>query len=157
MPGILDQSAVWVDEMNYYDMRTDRNKGISPLSLRPSNPLGIELDKYEAEVANHAARKHMRAPVTESRFISPKQNQTLSIWRRLKYANAADAALGRVEPLEASGNNNCCTKRQGRAKLRPTNVVYKQRRHSRFRVHHFLSLSLFAYIYLFIYFGSLLD
>uniref|UniRef100_A0A8C7HI31 Exocyst complex component 2 n=1 Tax=Oncorhynchus kisutch TaxID=8019 RepID=A0A8C7HI31_ONCKI len=37
--GILDQSAVWVDEMNYYDMRTDRYKGISPLSLRPSNPL----------------------------------------------------------------------------------------------------------------------
>uniref|UniRef100_A0A3P8TNX4 Exocyst complex component 2 n=1 Tax=Amphiprion percula TaxID=161767 RepID=A0A3P8TNX4_AMPPE len=43
--GILDQSAVWVDEMNYYDMRTNRNKGISPLSLRPSNPLGIEIDK----------------------------------------------------------------------------------------------------------------
>uniref|UniRef100_A0A8C9Y8F2 Exocyst complex component 2 n=1 Tax=Sander lucioperca TaxID=283035 RepID=A0A8C9Y8F2_SANLU len=43
--GILDQSAVWVDEMNYYDMRTDRNKGISPLSLRPSNPLGIDVDK----------------------------------------------------------------------------------------------------------------
>ncbi|XP_037325485.1 exocyst complex component 2 isoform X2 [Pungitius pungitius] len=43
--GILDQSAVWVDEMNYYDMRTDRNKGISPLSLRPSNPLGIDIDK----------------------------------------------------------------------------------------------------------------
>ncbi|XP_058493724.1 exocyst complex component 2 isoform X1 [Solea solea] len=43
--GILDQSAVWVDEMNYYDMRTGRNKGISPLSLRPSNPLGIEIDK----------------------------------------------------------------------------------------------------------------
>ncbi|XP_071399779.1 exocyst complex component 2 isoform X2 [Centroberyx affinis] len=43
--GILDPSAVWVDEMNYYDMRTDRNKGISPLSLRPSNPLGIEIDK----------------------------------------------------------------------------------------------------------------
>ncbi|RVE73702.1 hypothetical protein OJAV_G00033700 [Oryzias javanicus] len=43
--GILDQSAVWVDEFNYYDMRTDRNKGISPLSLRPSNPLGIEIDK----------------------------------------------------------------------------------------------------------------
>uniref|UniRef100_A0A8C5DVT0 Exocyst complex component 2 n=1 Tax=Gouania willdenowi TaxID=441366 RepID=A0A8C5DVT0_GOUWI len=43
--GILDQSAVWVDEMNYYDMRTDRNKGLSPLSLRPSNPLGIDLDK----------------------------------------------------------------------------------------------------------------
>uniref|UniRef100_A0A672YYL4 Exocyst complex component 2 n=1 Tax=Sphaeramia orbicularis TaxID=375764 RepID=A0A672YYL4_9TELE len=45
--GILDQSAVWVDEMNYYDMRTDRNKGISPLSLRPSNPLGIEIDNFE--------------------------------------------------------------------------------------------------------------
>ncbi|XP_036376970.1 exocyst complex component 2 [Megalops cyprinoides] len=43
--GILDQSAVWVDEMNYYDMRTDRNKGISPLSLRPANPLGIDVDK----------------------------------------------------------------------------------------------------------------
>ncbi|NXB94245.1 EXOC2 protein, partial [Vidua chalybeata] len=43
--GILDQSAVWVDEMNYYDMRTDRNKGIPPLSLRPTNPLGIEIDK----------------------------------------------------------------------------------------------------------------
>lgn len=44
--GILDQSAVWVDELNYYDMRTDRNKGISPLSLRPANPLGIDIDKY---------------------------------------------------------------------------------------------------------------
>uniref|UniRef100_A0A7N6C668 Exocyst complex component 2 n=1 Tax=Anabas testudineus TaxID=64144 RepID=A0A7N6C668_ANATE len=45
--GILDQSAVWVDEMNYYDMRTNRNKGISPLSLRPSNPLGIDIDNFE--------------------------------------------------------------------------------------------------------------
>uniref|UniRef100_A0A665T2L5 Exocyst complex component 2 n=1 Tax=Echeneis naucrates TaxID=173247 RepID=A0A665T2L5_ECHNA len=45
--SILDQSAVWVDEMNYYDMRTDRNKGISPLSLRPSNPLGIDIDNFE--------------------------------------------------------------------------------------------------------------
>ncbi|XP_003799390.1 exocyst complex component 2 isoform X1 [Otolemur garnettii] len=43
--GILDQSAVWVDEMNYYDMRTDRNKGIPPLSLRPANPLGIDIQK----------------------------------------------------------------------------------------------------------------
>ncbi|XP_076849244.1 exocyst complex component 2 [Brachyhypopomus gauderio] len=42
--GILDQSAVWVDEMNYYDLRTDRNKGISPLSLRPANPLNIDID-----------------------------------------------------------------------------------------------------------------
>uniref|UniRef100_A0A8C1QAG4 Exocyst complex component 2 n=1 Tax=Cyprinus carpio TaxID=7962 RepID=A0A8C1QAG4_CYPCA len=45
--GILDQSAVWVDELSYYDMRTDRNKGISPLSLRPANPLGIEIDNFE--------------------------------------------------------------------------------------------------------------
>uniref|UniRef100_A0A8C6SBX5 Exocyst complex component 2 n=1 Tax=Neogobius melanostomus TaxID=47308 RepID=A0A8C6SBX5_9GOBI len=45
--GILDQSAVWVDEMNYYDLRTNRNKGISPLSLRPSNPLGIDIDNFE--------------------------------------------------------------------------------------------------------------
>ncbi|XP_028823639.1 exocyst complex component 2 [Denticeps clupeoides] len=44
MIGILDQSAVWVDEMNYYDLRTDRNKGISPLCLRPANPLGIAVD-----------------------------------------------------------------------------------------------------------------
>uniref|UniRef100_A0A8C3W104 Exocyst complex component 2 n=1 Tax=Catagonus wagneri TaxID=51154 RepID=A0A8C3W104_9CETA len=43
--GILDQSAVWVDEMNHYDMRTDRHKGIPPLSLRPANPLGIEIEK----------------------------------------------------------------------------------------------------------------
>ncbi|XP_012872061.1 PREDICTED: exocyst complex component 2 [Dipodomys ordii] len=48
--GILDQSAVWVDEMNYYDMRTDRNKGIPPLSLRPANPLGIEIEKVGAAV-----------------------------------------------------------------------------------------------------------
>uniref|UniRef100_A0A3B3S722 Exocyst complex component 2 n=1 Tax=Paramormyrops kingsleyae TaxID=1676925 RepID=A0A3B3S722_9TELE len=45
--GILDQSAVWVDEMNYYDMRTDKNKSISPLSLRPANPLGIDTDKVK--------------------------------------------------------------------------------------------------------------
>lgn len=50
--GILDQSAVWVDEMNYYDMRTDRNKGIPPLSLRPANPLGIEIDKWVPNVFN---------------------------------------------------------------------------------------------------------
>ncbi|XP_047651139.1 exocyst complex component 2 isoform X5 [Phacochoerus africanus] len=43
--GVLDQSAVWVDEMNHYDMRTGRNKGIPPLSLRPANPLGIEIEK----------------------------------------------------------------------------------------------------------------
>ncbi|XP_053322065.1 exocyst complex component 2 [Spea bombifrons] len=43
--GILEQSAVWVDEMNYYDMRTDRNKGLSPLSQRPANPLGIDIDR----------------------------------------------------------------------------------------------------------------
>ncbi|XP_070603271.1 exocyst complex component 2 isoform X2 [Erythrolamprus reginae] len=42
---ILEQSAVWVDEINYYDMRTDRNKGRPPLSLRPANPLGIDINK----------------------------------------------------------------------------------------------------------------
>uniref|UniRef100_A0A8C5ME68 Exocyst complex component 2 n=1 Tax=Leptobrachium leishanense TaxID=445787 RepID=A0A8C5ME68_9ANUR len=42
---ILDQSAVWVDEFNYYDIRTARNKGISPLSQRPDNPLGIDIDR----------------------------------------------------------------------------------------------------------------
>ncbi|XP_044280448.1 exocyst complex component 2 isoform X3 [Varanus komodoensis] len=43
--GILDQSAVWVDEINYNDTRTDRNKVMPPVSLRPTNPLGIEKDK----------------------------------------------------------------------------------------------------------------
>uniref|UniRef100_F6YQX0 Exocyst complex component 2 n=1 Tax=Xenopus tropicalis TaxID=8364 RepID=F6YQX0_XENTR len=47
--GILDQSAVWVEEMNYYDTRTDRNKGISPLSQRTANPLGIEIDKQKIQ------------------------------------------------------------------------------------------------------------
>ncbi|XP_017311508.1 exocyst complex component 2 [Ictalurus punctatus] len=42
---ILEQSAVWVDEVNYYDQRLNRNKGISPLSLRQADPLGIESDK----------------------------------------------------------------------------------------------------------------
>ncbi|KAF4082429.1 hypothetical protein AMELA_G00151670 [Ameiurus melas] len=42
---ILEQSAVWVDEVNYYDQRLNRNKGISPLSLRQADPLGIETDK----------------------------------------------------------------------------------------------------------------
>ncbi|KAM4705416.1 exocyst complex component 2 [Rhinophrynus dorsalis] len=45
--GILDQSAVWVEEMNYYDTRTDRNKMISPLSQRTANLLGIEIDKQK--------------------------------------------------------------------------------------------------------------
>src|SRR4029434_3257747 len=38
--------------MNYYDMRTDRNKGISPLSLRPANPLGIHIDKHGTNKLN---------------------------------------------------------------------------------------------------------
>ncbi|XP_062858410.1 exocyst complex component 2 [Trichomycterus rosablanca] len=42
---ILEQSAVWVDEVSYYDLRLNRNKGISPLSLRQADPLGIETDK----------------------------------------------------------------------------------------------------------------
>lgn len=41
----LDQSAVWIDEKNNYDLRTGRNKGVSPLSLRPANPLGIDIDR----------------------------------------------------------------------------------------------------------------
>lgn len=82
--GILDQSAVWVDEMNYYDMRTDRNKGISPLSLRPSNPLGIELDKYGPRTCEYthtkiAQHKHTaintRALVIESWFTSLNRNK----------------------------------------------------------------------------------
>ncbi|XP_069586852.1 exocyst complex component 2 isoform X2 [Ranitomeya imitator] len=43
--GILDQSAVWVEEHKYYDLRTDRNKGISPLSQRPASPLGVEKER----------------------------------------------------------------------------------------------------------------
>lgn len=84
--GILDQSAVWVDEMNYYDMRTDRNKGISPLSLRPSNPLGIDLDKYGASTyeythtdINIAQHNHTaintRALLIESWFTSLNRNK----------------------------------------------------------------------------------
>lgn len=49
---ILEQSAVWVDEVNYYDLRLNRNKGISPLSLRQADPLGIETDKYEKAVTH---------------------------------------------------------------------------------------------------------
>lgn len=82
--GILDQSAVWVDEMNYYDMRTDRNKGISPLSLRPSNPLGIEIDKYGQRTQEHthtrvARHNHIaintHALVIESWFTSLNRNK----------------------------------------------------------------------------------
>lgn len=81
--GILDQSAVWVDELNYYDMRTDRNKGISPLSLRPSNPLGIELDKYglrtykytHTEITQSHSHKHTHALVIESWFTSLNRNK----------------------------------------------------------------------------------
>ncbi|KAG8442453.1 hypothetical protein GDO86_011297 [Hymenochirus boettgeri] len=47
--GILDQSAVWVEEMNYFGNRTDRNKVISPLSQRAANPLGIEIDKLKIQ------------------------------------------------------------------------------------------------------------
>uniref|UniRef100_A0A669CZ89 Exocyst complex component 2 n=1 Tax=Oreochromis niloticus TaxID=8128 RepID=A0A669CZ89_ORENI len=72
--GILDQSAVWVDELTF---RTDRNKGISPLSLRPSNPLGIDIDKYEPRAYKYTRRKMARhnptaintsAPAIESCF-----------------------------------------------------------------------------------------
>uniref|UniRef100_A0A1A8NHE5 Exocyst complex component 2 n=1 Tax=Nothobranchius rachovii TaxID=451742 RepID=A0A1A8NHE5_9TELE len=55
--GILEQSAVWVDEINY-DMRRDRNKGLSPLSLGPSNPLGIEIDKKTKSWREKEAMEH---------------------------------------------------------------------------------------------------
>lgn len=79
--GILDQSAVWVDEMNYYDMRTNRNKGISPLSLRPSNPLGIDLDKYGPRIYEYTQKSHnhttinTRTSVIESWFTSLNRNK----------------------------------------------------------------------------------
>ncbi|KAL4631005.1 exocyst complex component 2 [Arapaima gigas] len=67
--GILDQSAVWVDEMNYYDMRTDKNKGISPLSLRPANPLGIEIDKGKVpQVDLESMFPRMSGDITSENF-----------------------------------------------------------------------------------------
>ncbi|XP_039609362.1 exocyst complex component 2 isoform X1 [Polypterus senegalus] len=42
----LDQpSAVWVEEMDCSTIRMNRKKGISPLSISPSDPLGIKPEK----------------------------------------------------------------------------------------------------------------
>lgn len=115
--GILDQSAVWVDELNYYDMRTDRNKGISPLSLRPSNPLGIDIDKYGAEnmwthtKKNRSAQSHCHKHKCSSHWVMvyiPKQKQTLPIcWRLKYYANTAMAEQPLTAPHREWKQNNC--------------------------------------------------
>ncbi|XP_076999617.1 exocyst complex component 2 isoform X4 [Tamandua tetradactyla] len=88
--GILDQSAVWVDEMNYYDMRTDRNKGIPPLSLRPANPLGIEIEKSrfpqkDLEILFHG----MSADFTSENFSAAWyliENHSTTSFEQLKMA-----------------------------------------------------------------------
>ncbi|KAG9348098.1 hypothetical protein JZ751_004124, partial [Albula glossodonta] len=74
---ILDQSAVWVDEMNYYDMRTDRNKGISPLSLRPANPLGIDIDKTGSlKISQYKLRCSSHASDPQERYSVPFSSQS---------------------------------------------------------------------------------
>lgn len=115
--GILDQSAVWVDEMNYYDMRTNRNKGISPLSLRPSNPLGIELDKYglrtqkytctHTKSHNHTSINTLSL-VTESSFTSLNRNKLTPYAAVLKYyANAATAKMPLTAARREWKQSNC--------------------------------------------------
>lgn len=98
---------------------------------------------------NHAARKHMRAPVTESWFTSPKQKQTLPICRRLKYyANAAEQRLSRAEPswagcdrrsqpvetvIAQKKRRRCSGILEEGARLRPTHSVCKWSRSERHR------------------------
>ncbi|KAH0506791.1 Exocyst complex component 2 [Microtus ochrogaster] len=88
--GILDQSAVWVDEMNYYDMRTDRNKGIPPLSLRPANPLGIEIEKSKLPQKDLEALFHgMSADFTSENFSAAWyliENHSTTSFEQLKMA-----------------------------------------------------------------------
>ncbi|XP_021071168.1 exocyst complex component 2 [Mus pahari] len=88
--GILDQSAVWVDEMNYYDMRTDRNKGIPPLSLRPANPLGIEIEKCKLPQKNLEVLFHgMSADFTSENFSAAWyliENHSTTSFEQLKMA-----------------------------------------------------------------------
>lgn len=88
--GILDQSAVWVDEMNYYDMRTDRNKGIPPLSLRPANPLGIEIEKCKLPQKNLEVLFHgMSADFTSENFSAAWyliENHSNTSFEQLKMA-----------------------------------------------------------------------
>uniref|UniRef100_A0A665SVN4 Exocyst complex component 2 n=1 Tax=Echeneis naucrates TaxID=173247 RepID=A0A665SVN4_ECHNA len=88
--SILDQSAVWVDEMNYYDMRTDRNKGISPLSLRPSNPLGIDIDKGKISQSDmEQTFPGMSGDFTSENFSATWyliENHSSSSFEQLKFA-----------------------------------------------------------------------
>nr|XP_012623948.1 exocyst complex component 2 isoform X3 [Microcebus murinus] len=88
--GILDQSAVWVDEMNYYDMRTDRNKGIPPLSLRPANPLGIEIEKSKFPQKDLETLFHgMSADFTSENFSAAWyliENHSTTSFEQLKMA-----------------------------------------------------------------------
>uniref|UniRef100_A0A8I5N778 Exocyst complex component 2 n=1 Tax=Papio anubis TaxID=9555 RepID=A0A8I5N778_PAPAN len=90
--GILDQSAVWVDEMNYYDMRTDRNKGIPPLSLRPANPLGIEIEKSKFSQKDLEMLFHgMSADFTSENFSAAWyliENHSNTSFEQLKMAVA---------------------------------------------------------------------
>ncbi|XP_037700417.1 exocyst complex component 2 [Choloepus didactylus] len=88
--GILDQSAVWVDEVNYYDMRTDRNKGIPPLSLRPANPLGIEIEKSKFPQKDLEMLFHgMSADFTSENFSAAWyliENHSTTSFEQLKMA-----------------------------------------------------------------------
>ncbi|KAM6186651.1 exocyst complex component 2 isoform 2-T2 [Rhynchocyon petersi] len=88
--GILDQSAVWVDEMNHYDMRTDRNKGIPPLSLRPANPLGIDIEKSKFPQKDLEMLFHgMSADFTSENFSAAWyliENHSTTSFEQLKMA-----------------------------------------------------------------------
>ncbi|XP_032833331.2 exocyst complex component 2 [Petromyzon marinus] len=42
--GVLEPCAVWVEESGV-NLRLSRNKAASPLSLRPTNPLGVDIDR----------------------------------------------------------------------------------------------------------------
>ncbi|XP_053528527.1 exocyst complex component 2 isoform X2 [Artibeus jamaicensis] len=87
--GILDQSAVWVDEMNYYDMRTDRNKGIPPLSLRPANPLGIEIENKFPQKDLEMLFPGMSADFTSENFSAAWyliENHSTTSFEQLKMA-----------------------------------------------------------------------
>ncbi|CAK7318847.1 Exocyst complex component 2 [Vulpes lagopus] len=87
--GLLDQSAVWVDEMNYYDMRTDRNKGIPPLSLRPANPLGIEIENKFPQKDLEMLFPGMSADFTSENFSAAWyliENHSSTSFEQLKMA-----------------------------------------------------------------------
>ncbi|XP_064453352.1 exocyst complex component 2 isoform X1 [Mirounga angustirostris] len=87
--GLLDQSAVWVDEMNYYDMRTDRNKGIPPLSLRPANPLGIEIESKFPQKDLETLFPGMSADFTSENFSAAWyliENHSTTSFEQLKMA-----------------------------------------------------------------------